>query len=171
VGFPRERWNATMKLTLQTDYALRVLMYVATKGDELSTIHEIADAFDISQAHLMKVVHRLGQNGFLANVRGKNGGMRLGREPATITVGAVVRAIEEDLSVIGCLGKDDFCRIQGACVLKGALREATRAFLTVLDRYSLADLTAPRAKLAQTLGIAMHAASKTARSRAHRMQA
>jgi Rrf2 family nitric oxide-sensitive transcriptional repressor len=142
-----------MKLTLLTDYALRVLMYVGTKGDTLTTIHEVAGAFDISQAHLMKVVHRLGQRSYLETVRGKHGGMRLSRKPEAITVGAVVRAVEEDLAVIGCLGAEGFCRIQGGCVLKGALREATRAFLAVLDNYTLADLIAPRAKLAQALGI------------------
>lgn len=151
-----------MKLTLLTDYALRVLMYVATKEEGLSTIHEIADAFDISQAHLMKVVHRLGQQHYLENVRGKNGGIRLGMRPEIITVGAVVRAIEEDLAVIGCLGSADFCRIQGICVLKGALREATRAFLAVLDNYTLADLMAPRTKLAQTLGVTLHPATVNA---------
>ncbi len=142
-----------MKLTLQTDYALRVLMYVAAKADGLSTIQQIADGFEISQAHLMKVVHRLGQRGYLETVRGKNGGMRLGMPVETVTVGAVVRAMEEDLAVLGCLGKADFCRIQGACVLKGVLGEATRAFLAVLDNYSLADLMAPRLNLAGMLGI------------------
>ncbi len=142
-----------MKLTLQTDYALRVLMYVAAKADGLSTIQEIADGFDISQAHLMKVVHRLAQRGYLETVRGKNGGMRLGMASETVTVGAVVRAMEEDLAVLGCLGREDFCRIQGACVLKGVLGEATRAFLAVLDNYSLSDLMAPRVNLAGMLGI------------------
>jgi Rrf2 family nitric oxide-sensitive transcriptional repressor len=142
-----------MKLTLQTDYALRVLMYAGAKGDGLTTIHEVAGAFGISQAHLMKVVHRLGQLNYLETVRGKHGGMRLKLKPEAITVGAVVRAMEEDLAVIGCLGAEDFCRIQGGCILKGALHEATRAFLVVLDGYTLADLTAPGAKLAQALGI------------------
>jgi Rrf2 family nitric oxide-sensitive transcriptional repressor len=151
-----------MKLTLLTDYALRVLMYVATKEEGLTTIHEIAEAFDISQTHLMKVVHRLGQQNYLENVRGKNGGIRLGKRPEIITVGAVVRAMEEDLAVIGCLGSADFCRIQGVCVLKGALREATRAFLAVLDNYTLADLMAPRTRLAQTLGITQHPAAEHA---------
>jgi Rrf2 family transcriptional regulator, nitric oxide-sensitive transcriptional repressor len=144
-----------MKLTLQTDYALRVLMYVAAKGEALSTIGEIADAFEISQAHLMKVVHRLGQLGYLSTVRGKGGGMRLGKPAETIVIGAVVRSTEEDLAVLGCLGQESFCRIQGMCALKGALGEATQAFLAVLDKYTLADLTAPRLGLAQTLGIAV----------------
>jgi Rrf2 family transcriptional regulator, nitric oxide-sensitive transcriptional repressor len=145
-----------MKLTLLTDYALRVLIFVGTKAEgELSTIGEIADAFDISKAHLMKVVHKLGQQGYLENIRGKNGGVRLRGTPEAIVVGAVARAIEEDLCVIGCLSDPDFCRIQPACVLRGALREATRAFLAVLDTYTLADLIAPGVKLGRLLGIAV----------------
>jgi len=90
-----------MKLNLQTDYALRVLIYVGTNAETLSTIQEIADAFSISNAHLMKVVHRLGKEGYLDTVRGKNGGMRLNRRPEAIRVGDVVRSIEEDLAIIG----------------------------------------------------------------------
>jgi Rrf2 family nitric oxide-sensitive transcriptional repressor len=142
-----------MKLNLQSDYALRVLIYVGTNEEGLSTIQEIADAFSISKAHLMKVVHRLGKYGYLETVRGKNGGMRLKARPETIRVGDVVRAIEQDLAVIGCLGQESFCRIQGACVLTGALREATDAFLGVLDQYTLADLLAPRTSLARVLGV------------------
>lgn len=142
-----------MKLNLQTDYALRVLIYVGTNAGGLSTIQEIADAFAISKAHLMKVVHRLGKAGYLDTIRGKNGGMRLKRRPDAVRIGDVVRSIEEDLAVIGCLGQDAFCRIQPPCVLKGALRDATNAFLAVLDGYTLADLLGPRAALASLLGI------------------
>jgi Rrf2 family nitric oxide-sensitive transcriptional repressor len=142
-----------MRLSLHTDYALRVLIYVGTHGDGLSTIQEIADAFTISRAHLMKVVHRLGRLGYLDTVRGKHGGLRLKRQPQAIRIGDVVRAMEEDLAVIGCLGREGFCRIQGACTLTGALREATGAFLAVLDQYTLAELLAPRSALAQMLGI------------------
>ena len=143
-----------MKLNLQTDYALRVLIYVGTNSEGLSTIQEIADAFSISKAHLMKVVHRLGKAGYLDTIRGKNGGMRLKQLAETVRVGDVVRSIEEDLAVIGCLSQDCFCQIQPPCVLKGALRDATKAFLAVLDNYTLADLLAPRTALAVLLGVA-----------------
>jgi Rrf2 family transcriptional regulator, nitric oxide-sensitive transcriptional repressor len=142
-----------MKLNLQTDYALRVLIYVGTNAEGLSTIQAIADAFSISKAHLMKVVHRLGKAGYLDTIRGKNGGMRLGRPADGIRIGDVVRSIEEDLAVIGCLGQEAFCRIQPPCVLKGALRDATNAFLAVLDQYTLADLLGPRSALAALLSI------------------
>jgi Rrf2 family nitric oxide-sensitive transcriptional repressor len=143
-----------MKLNLQTDYALRVLIYVGTNGDRLSTIQEIADAFAISKAHLMKVVNRLGRLGYLDTVRGKHGGIRLKRHSEAVRVGDVVRAMEEDLAVIGCLGQEKFCRIQGACVLTCALREATDAFLAALDRYTLSELLAPRNALVKLLQVA-----------------
>jgi Rrf2 family nitric oxide-sensitive transcriptional repressor len=142
-----------MKLTLQTDYALRVLMYVGMKGGELATIQEIVDAFGISQGHVMKVVHRLGQQGYLDTIRGKHGGIRLAKDPEVITVGGVIRAIEDDLAILDCLEQERFCRIQGVCILKGALREATRSFLATLDDYTLADLLAPRTKLRGALGL------------------
>ncbi len=143
-----------MRLTLQTDYALRVLMYVGIKGDELSTIPEIAACFDISRGHLMKVVHRLGQLGYLETIRGRTGGIRLAREPGEITVGAVIRDMEQELGVLGCLQENSsYCRIEKRCVLKGALREATNAFLATLDRYTLAELVRPRQALERLITI------------------
>ncbi len=143
-----------MRLTLWTDYALRTLIYVGAKGERLSTIAEIAESFDISKPHLMKVVNKLGQQGYIETVRGKGGGIRLGRPPAQIRVGAVVRDTEEELAVLGCLAEPGFCRIQGCCVLRRALREATQAFLHTLDGYTLAELLAPRGQLIRSLGIA-----------------
>ena len=107
-----------MRLTLWTDYALRTLIYVGANGDRRSTIAEIAAGFDISKTHLMKVVSRLGQKGYIATVRGRGGGIKLGRPPAEIGVGAVLRDTEEDLAVIGCLAETGFCRIEGCCVLR-----------------------------------------------------
>jgi Rrf2 family transcriptional regulator, nitric oxide-sensitive transcriptional repressor len=131
-----------MRLTLWTDYALRTLIYVGAKGGRLATIAEIAESFDISKTHLMKVVNRLGRQGYIDTIRGKRGGIRLARPPAEIGVGAVVRETEEDLAVMGCLAETGFCRIEGCCVLRHALREATLAFLHTLDDYTLADLLA-----------------------------
>jgi len=142
-----------MHLTLWTDYALRTLIYLGAKGDRLSTIAEIAVGFDVSRPHLMKVVSRLGRQGYVETTRGKGGGIRLRRPPAEIRIGAVVRETEEDLAVMGCLAAKGFCRIEGCCVLRRALDEATRAFLTTLDGYTLADLLAPGARLARSLGL------------------
>jgi len=153
-----------MRLTLWTDYALRTLIYVGAKGGRLATIAEIAESFDISKTHLMKVVNKLGQQGYLETIRGKGGGIRLARSPAEIRVGAVVRETEDDLAVMGCLADTGFCRIEGCCVLRRALREATLAFLQILDGYSLSDLLAPGPRLAHSLGLASEARShETAR--------
>ncbi len=146
-----------MHLTLWTDYALRTLIYVGAKDGRLSTIAEIAESFGVSRTHLMKVVNQLGQQGYIETVRGKGGGIRLGRKPAEIVVGALVRDTEEDLAVMGCLSDSrtgtGFCRIEGCCVLRRALGEATLAFLRTLDGYTLADLLAPGARLARSLGL------------------
>lgn len=143
-----------MRLTLHTDYALRVLTYVGVKGETLSTIPEIVEHFDISRGHVMKVVHHLGQLGYLETIRGKGGGIRLARKPAQINVGAVVRDMEEELAVLGCLqGAEGYCRIEQCCVLRSALRDATNAFLAALDRYTLVDLIRPRRSLARALAI------------------
>jgi Rrf2 family nitric oxide-sensitive transcriptional repressor len=140
-----------MRLTLWTDYALRTLIFVGAKGGTLATIAEIAESFDISKAHLMKVVNRLGQQGYLDTVGGKGGGIRLARSPTAIRIGAIVRETEEDLAVMGCLGETGFCRIEKCCVLRHALRKATLA--QTLDDYSLADLLAPGEQLVASLGL------------------
>jgi Rrf2 family nitric oxide-sensitive transcriptional repressor len=148
-----------MRLTLWTDYALRTLIHVGAKGDRLSTIAEIAVCFGLSKAHLMKVVSRLGRQGYVETVRGKGGGIRLARPPGEIRIGAVVRESEDDLAVMGCLGASGFCRIERCCVLRRALDKATQAFLRTLDAYTLADLLAPGPRLARSLGLAAEARS------------
>jgi len=140
-----------MRITLHTDFALRVLIYVGVNDGKLATINDIAQSFDISKPHLMKVVNFLGQRGYLDTVRGRNGGIRLMREPRHINIGQVVRETEETLDVIGCLGHRGYCPIERACLLRGALREATQAFLAVLDAYTLADLIKPQRVLSSLL--------------------
>ena len=92
-----------MRLTLHTDFALRTLIQVGLNDGKLTTINDIAQSFDISKAHLMKVVNDLSQMGYLDTVRGRNGGIRLMREPRHINIGQVVRDTEDRLDVIGCL--------------------------------------------------------------------
>jgi Rrf2 family transcriptional regulator, nitric oxide-sensitive transcriptional repressor len=140
-----------MRLTLHTDYALRVLIQVGLHAGRLTTIDDIAASFGISRHHLTKVVHDLGQSGYLDTVRGRRGGLRLKREPDDINLGQVVRDTEDNLNVVGCLEQRSYCRIERACVLRGALREATDAFLAVLDAYTLADLIKPHKSLASLL--------------------
>ncbi|MGB6536530.1 MAG: Rrf2 family transcriptional regulator [Xanthobacteraceae bacterium] len=140
-----------MRLTLHTDFALRVLIQAALGGGKLTTIAEIARSFGISQQHLMKVVNDLSQKGYLVTIRGRNGGIRLSRDPREINIGDVVRDTEDKLKVIGCLEHRGYCRIERVCVLRGALRDAGDAFLAVLDGYTLADLIRPHKALAGLL--------------------
>jgi Rrf2 family transcriptional regulator, nitric oxide-sensitive transcriptional repressor len=148
-----------MQLTLHADYALRVLIQVAVADGKLITINDIAESFNISKQHLMKVVSDLSQKGYLDTVRGRNGGIRLRRPPHEINVGQVVRDTEDNLAVIGCLGQRGYCLIERACVLRGALHDATAAFLAVLDKYTLADLIRPQSALASLLLYDRHAAA------------
>ena len=129
-----------MHITRYTDYSLRVLVYLAVQGDELVTIQQIADSYEISRNHLMKVVHQLNKKGYIETVRGKKGGMRLQMAPGDINVGTLVRETEQDLSVVECFASGDACRITPVCGLKSMFGEALAAFLEVLDRYTLADI-------------------------------
>ena len=140
-----------MRLTLNTDFSLRVLIHVGLCGDKLTRINDIARSFEISKAHLMKVVNDLSQKGYLETVRGRNGGIRLMREPRRINIGQVVRDTENQLGVIGCLERRGFCPIERACVLRSALQDATQAFLAILDAYTLADLIKPQRALSSLL--------------------
>src|SRR5215469_7532640 len=140
-----------MRLTLNTDFSLRVLIHVGLCGDKLTTINDIAQGFGISKAHLMKVVNDLSQKGYLDTVRGRNGGIRLMREPRNINIGQVVRDTENQLGIIGCLEHKGYCPIERVCVLRGALRNATEAFLAVLDARTLADLIKPQRALSSLL--------------------
>lgn len=128
-------------------------MQVAASDGELVTIHEVAERFGISENHLMKVAHTLGRQGIIATVRGRAGGMRLARAADTIRIGDVVRRMEGDLALVECFpGGAGNCLIVRACRLKGVLHEALDAFMSVLDRYTLADLTADNPKLRGLLG-------------------
>ena len=127
-----------MRLTQYTDYALRVMLYLARHPDRLCSIQEIATAYDISKNHLMKIINDLVHAGFLISVRGRNGGIRLARPPGGINVGALIRHTENDFDLVGC-GR---CIIAPACGMTSVLDEAVAAFLAVLDRYSLADALA-----------------------------
>lgn len=144
-----------MRLTIYTDYALRLLMYLAVKdGGGLITIGEVAEAYGIAKNHLTKVAHQLGRAGYVETVRGKGGGLRLARKPARIGLGEIIRQSEPDMALVPCFEPCCApCPIVPACGLRGALYEARHAFLAVLDRYSLADLVQRRAELGTLLHI------------------
>lgn len=129
-----------MRLTAFSDYALRVLMYAAIAGDRLITIEETAKTYNVSRAHLMKVVNILTRTGFLRGVRGRSGGFTLAQPPEAINVGAVVRATEPDFALVECFAGGNQCIITKRCRLPEVLNEALDAFIQALDRYTLADL-------------------------------
>lgn len=130
-----------MRLTLYSDYSLRTLTYLALKGEALSTVHEIAEKYDISSNHLMKLVTDLGRAGIIETVRGRNGGMRLAMAPEDINIGALVRRTEDDGQHVECFdAATNRCRITASCKLRHKLREALDAYYAVLDEVTLADL-------------------------------
>jgi Rrf2 family nitric oxide-sensitive transcriptional repressor len=141
-----------MKLNTFTDYSLRVLIYVAADPTRRATIAEVATSFDVSENHLVKVVHFLGKQGWLATVRGKGGGMGLGKPAEQIVIGDVVRATEGAAMPAECFGDTpDTCSIARICRLRGVLGEAVEAFHAVLDGYTLADLVHNRNVLAKVM--------------------
>jgi Rrf2 family nitric oxide-sensitive transcriptional repressor len=130
-----------MQLTRFTDYALRALVYLGAHRERLSTISEIAAFYDISEAHLMKIVHRLATAGYIETLRGKGGGMRLSREPHLINLGDVVRDTEDNMNIVECFDPTrQSCPLLPACTLKSVLTEARRNFIATLDRYTLKDV-------------------------------
>jgi Rrf2 family nitric oxide-sensitive transcriptional repressor len=130
-----------VRLTLHTDFALRMLMLLALEPDELHTIASVAQRYRISRNHLMKVAQTLIQAGFVESVRGRHGGLRLGMDPAAIKIGAVIRATEDGFALVECFDRHrNTCVVMPACGLRKPLDEAVAAFLGVLDRTSLADV-------------------------------
>ncbi|NDW07155.1 Rrf2 family transcriptional regulator [Jiella pacifica] len=125
-----------MRLTRYTDYSLRVLIYLSARPDRLCSIAEIAEAYGISHNHLTKVVHELGKAGYVTTLRGRAGGIRLAKPASSIRIGEIVRATEDGFDLADCRN----CVIAPACGMTGVLGEAVGAFLSVLDRYTFADL-------------------------------
>lgn len=151
-----------MRLTNYSDYALRTLMYLAVMPEDahLATIQDIADSYQISKSHLTKIIHQLAQLGYIESIRGKNGGIRLAKRAEAINLGEVLRHTEPDFAIVPCfvearqpnnsvnitIEKDNkaeqvSCMIQPNCLLKKVFYEATQAFITVMDSYTLADIT------------------------------
>jgi Rrf2 family nitric oxide-sensitive transcriptional repressor len=143
-----------VRLTVYTDYALRLLMYLALKEDGLATISEIAESYCISRNHLMKVAYELGASGYIETVRGRGGGLRLAKAAEVIRLGDVIRRTEPDMALVTCFEPIEApCAIRRCCVLREALEQAYVAFTGVLDGYSLADLVRPRSRLKTMLAL------------------
>lgn len=149
-----------MQLTLYTDYGLRTLISLAIAPEQRQTVTSISNAYRISRNHLVKVVGRLAELGYVHATRGKGGGLRLARSPREIVIGQVVRELEGELGVVECLQKQGGrCAIAPACRLKGLLAEAMAAWLAVLDSRTLEDLVRQRAPVARLLGIPLVASA------------
>lgn len=131
---------ASMQLTNFSDYALRILMYAAVRSDRLITVEETAAVYGISRAHLRKVANTLTRAGYLTAVRGRSGGLKLGKSLEKIRLGDVARVTEPDFALVECFSAGDQCIITSRCRLRGVLKEALAAFVGVLDNYTLKDL-------------------------------
>ena len=132
-----------MRLTLHADYGLRVLTYISLKSGQRCTIREIAEAYDISRNHLMKVVHQMQKLGYLDTVRGKGGGLALALPAEQIRLGELVSDLEPDLYIAECFGPENNCIITPDCKLRGMLKTALDAFIDSLNQHTLAELARP----------------------------
>ena len=133
-----------MRLTQWTDYTLRVLMYCAARPQQLVTIGELADHYDVSKNHLMKIVNDLARQGMVETTRGRGGGLRLVKDPDQIRVGDVVRKSETDFRLVECFDPEtNRCTLSPSCRLKGLFSDALNAYFKELDGMTLADLTRP----------------------------
>lgn len=137
-----------MRLSLQTDFALRTLMYLGARS-ERSTVAQVAEFYGISQAHVAKVVHQLGRLGFVRNVRGIGGGIELAREPREISVGSVVLAFEGNMHLLECTSQTGVCNIESFCKLKQSLAKAEQIQLDYLNGITLLDVLPTRRQLHQ----------------------
>lgn len=143
-----------MQITAYSDFSLRVLMHAALNRDRRVTVDEVAETYDISRNHLVKIVHELGRSGYLKTQRGIGGGFTLARSPEEIRIGDIVRMSEKSATVIDCANRrEGSCRIRYVCRIKGILDEAAAAFFQVLDGYTLADLVSEPSALRGALAL------------------
>jgi len=142
-----------MRLTVYTDYALRMLIYLAIRDDGQARVGDVADSYGISRNHLLKVALELGRLGYVTTTRGRSGGISLARPPQDINLGEVVRHMEDDFGLVECLRAHGACCISPSCRLKGIVRQAIGAFLAVFDEYTLADLAVDNTALRSLLDL------------------
>ena len=149
----RAEWKS-LRLTQFSNFAIRALMYAALNGSTPSAVPEIARAYGVSYDHLKKVAAELCRLGYLETVRGRNGGVRLAKDPGAIRIGEVIRQTEGDTLLVECFDPaTNICPLLTACQLRVALQEALAAFYDVLDRYTLADLIRAPEQLTPLLGL------------------
>lgn len=138
-----------MQLTSFTDYGLRALIYMASlPDDQMTNISQVTEVYGVSRNHMVKIINQLSRAGLVTAVRGKNGGIKLGKPAQTIRIGDVVRELEP-LSLVNC--DSDFCHITPACRLKHVLHTAVEHFLDELNHYTLADMVKDNSPLYKLL--------------------
>jgi len=143
-----------MRLSVFTDYSLRVLIQAALRHPNKVTIDEVANAYGISRNHLIKVINELGRAGFLVTQRGRSGGFTLARPAERIYVSEVVEFGEDEQPLVECFDPEcNTCIITPACKLKGMIAEAKKAFFEVLGKYTIADICAKPEALLRHLGL------------------
>lgn len=143
-----------MRVTKQTNYAVRMLMYCAADPGDLSRVPDIARAYGVSELFLFKILKPLVKAGLIQTVRGRNGGIRLGRPADEITLFDVIRVTEDSFAMAECFENDAAdCPLVSSCALNSAWREALNAFLAALENHTIADLSAARFNIAGRLGI------------------
>lgn len=152
-----------MRLARMTDYAIRLLIYLAQRPERLCTIAEVASSYAISETHLMKITHQLALDGWLETTRGKGGGIRLARPPAEIRIGEVVRTMEPDFYIVECFSTGNSCQLTGSCEVTGLMEGALRSFMGHLDSYTLKDvLPRPAGTAVKPIRIQRRAKARTA---------
>jgi Rrf2 family nitric oxide-sensitive transcriptional repressor len=143
-----------MQLTTHSDYALRLLVYLAIHPkDKPATVKDAAERYGISTNHLAKVAQKLVQEKIVISQRGRGGGLHLALEPVDINIGKLIRKTE-NLEILECFGDECACPIENVCILFSAMRKAQKAFLEVLDGYTLADVVKNKPQLLQSLNVA-----------------
>ncbi|MCC2632267.1 MAG: transcriptional regulator, BadM/Rrf2 family [Ramlibacter sp.] len=151
-----------MRLARMTDYAIRLLIYVAQRPERRCTISEVASAYGLSQTHLMKITNQLALDGWLGTTRGKGGGIRLARPPSAIVLGDVVRTMEPDFFIVECFATGHACILHGNCKLTGVMDGALRSFMDYLDSHTLADVLPPPPGTASVRPVRIHVRNKVA---------
>lgn len=142
-----------MKHTSHADFALRVLLYLRVAPRRRGSVADIADAHRVSRHHMDKVVHRLAGAGLVETTRGRGGGVSLVRDPSTITVGDVMRAMENDYAVVECLGPARYCRVAGVCGARSVFAQALGAYFAVLDDATIEEIALNDQGLRGALGM------------------
>ena len=137
-----------MQLTLQSDYTLRILIYISYHQEKIVTIQHIADFYKISAHHLTRIIHKLGELGYITTIRGKGGGFFLAKKPSEINIGELIEEIESHFHIVECFDPSKkSCKILGACLLRPLLAEATQKFIETLKQKTLSDFVTNNSKL------------------------